>query len=176
MTRSLRFEPMKPRDIDAVRAIDEVAYPNPWSVATWRKELAAADRLHLVALDHDEVVGHAGLLFVLDEVHVTTVATAATREGEGIATALLVRLLDAARQHGAGSATLEVRASDTRPQRLYGRFGFRPAGVRRGYYKDPADDGLVMWLHDLTSDEVAARLAELVPPAERTATATGECA
>jgi ribosomal-protein-alanine N-acetyltransferase len=149
------------RDIDAVRAIDKAAYPNPWSAETWRNELANADRLHLVAVDGDHVVGHAGLLFVLDEVHVTTVATDAAREGEGIATTLLVRLLRDAREHGAESATLEVRAGDARPQRLYARFGFRPAGVRRNYYQEPVDDGLVMWLHDLGGAEVAARLAEL---------------
>lgn len=173
MTTELRLEAMAPRDIDAVRRIDAVAYPNPWSIATWRKELANVERLHLVALDGDDVVGHAGLLFVLDEVHVTTVATRADREGEGIATALLAQLLTSARAHGSTSATLEVRAADIRPQRLYARFGFRPAGVRRDYYHDPADDGIVMWLHDLDSDEVAARLARLVDGSTLT---TGEYA
>jgi len=166
---SLLLAPMAPRDIEAVRAIDEDAYPNPWSVVTWRKELATADRLHLVAVDGDAVVGHAGLLFVLEEVHVTTVATAAGREGEGIATALLVQLLTAAREHGSRAATLEVRAADQRPQRLYGRFGFRPAGMRRNYYQDPPDDGIVMWLHDLDGDAVADRLAELTALSEPTA-------
>lgn len=155
---------MAPRDIEAVRAIDQLAYPNPWSVATWRKELANSDRLHLVALDGDAVIGHAGLLFVLDEVHVTTVATDPTREGQGIATALLVHLLSAARDHGSTAATLEVRSADQRPQRLYARFGFRPAGVRRSYYQEPADDGIVMWLHDLDSPDVADRLSKLGIP------------
>jgi ribosomal-protein-alanine N-acetyltransferase len=173
MSATLRYETMAARDIDAVRAIDEVAYPNPWSVATWRKELAAADRLHLVAVDGHEVVGHAGLLFVLDEAHVTTVATAAAREGQGIATALLIRLLHAARAHGSDSATLEVRAADRRPQRLYARFGFRPAGVRRNYYREPTDDGIVMWLHDLGGAETTDRLDALAVGAPTTA--RGEC-
>ncbi len=173
MTR-IHYALMAPRDIEGVLAIDEVAYPNPWSAATWRKELAAADRLHMVALDGARVVGHAGLLFVLDEVHVTTVATAVEREGEGIATALLVRLLDAARTHGSEAATLEVRAADARPQRLYARFGFRPAGVRRDYYRDPIDDGLVMWLHDLLGNDVAERLATLRTPVAPTPTAVAK--
>jgi ribosomal-protein-alanine N-acetyltransferase len=174
VSAAVRYEAMAPRDIDAVRGIDEVAYPNPWSVATWRKELAAPDRLHLVAIDGDDVIGHAGLLFVLDEAHVTTVATAVARQGEGIATALLLRLLGAAREHGSDSATLEVRAADRRPQRLYGRFGFRPAGLRRNYYRDPTDDGIVMWLHDLGGDETTARLRAL--DADTPMTATGEWA
>lgn len=161
MTPSLRIEPMAGRHIDAVRAIDVVAYPNPWSGSTWRNELAGMDRLHLVAIDDDVLVGHAGLLFVLDETHVTTVAVAAEREGEGIGSALLLALLREARLHGASAATLEVRAARPRPQRLYARFGFRPAGVRRGYYADPADDAIIMWLHDLNDDEAQMRLDEI---------------
>ena len=38
---------------------------------------------------------------------------------------------------------------------------------------DPDDDGIVMWLHDLDGDEVAARLAELADGPPLT---TGECA
>lgn len=160
---ALRLEPMAPRHIDAVRAIDEQVYANPWSVATWRNELGGADRLHLVAIDDEAVVAHAGLLFVLDDAHVTTVAVTPEREGEGIATAMLVHLLEEARRHGSTAATLEVRAADRRPQRLYARFGFRPAGVRKAYYTKPADDGIVMWLTDLQGDEVAERLVALAP-------------
>ena len=168
MTVSL--DPMAPRHIDAVRAIDDLVYPNPWSAATWRKELGGADRHHLVAVDGGEIVGHAGLLFVLDDAHVTTVAVRPDREGEGIATALLVELLSEARRHGSAAATLEVRAADRRPQRLYARFGFAPAGVRRAYYRDPADDGIVMWLTDLQGDEAADRIAAIAAAHPQTAT------
>lgn len=158
---AVTHEPMAPRHIDAVRAIDTEVYANPWSVSTWRNELAGADRCHLVAIADGELVGHAGLLFVLDDAHVTTVAVRPEREGEGIATALMVDLLREARRHGSQAATLEVRAADQRPQRLYARFGFRPAGVRKAYYTDPPDDGIVMWLTDLQTDEVGDRIAEL---------------
>ncbi|MEM7140842.1 MAG: ribosomal protein S18-alanine N-acetyltransferase [Actinomycetota bacterium] len=158
---TLRIEPMAPRHIDAAREIDVVAYPNPWSVTTWRNELASADRHHLVAIDDERLVGHAGLLFVLDEAHVTTVAVASANEGRGIATRMLIDLLTDARRHGSSAATLEVRSADRRPQRLYGRFGFRPVGVRKGYYSTPSDDGIVMWLNDLQHDEVGERIAAI---------------
>ncbi|MDW3220797.1 MAG: ribosomal protein S18-alanine N-acetyltransferase [Acidimicrobiales bacterium] len=158
---ALRIEPMRARHIDAVRAVDEAVYPNPWSVDTWRKELGGADRHHLVVIDDDRLVAHAGLLFVLDEAHVTTVAVLPDRQSEGIATALLLALLTEARRHGSAAATLEVRAADERPQQLYARFGFRPVGARKGYYSDPDDDGIVMWLTDLQSDETASRFAGL---------------
>ena len=154
---AMRIEEMRGRHIDAVRAIDELAYANPWSAVTWRNELAASDRHHLVGIDGDALVGHAGLLFVLDEVHITTVAVVPDRQGEGIASELLIELLAEARRHGSGEATLEVRASHTRTQRLYARFGFQPAGARAGYYRDPEEDAIVMWLHDLCGTEARDR-------------------
>jgi [ribosomal protein S18]-alanine N-acetyltransferase len=161
MTLALRIDPMAGRHINAVCDIDRSAYPNPWSAATWRKELAASDRVHLVAIDDEALVGHAGLLFVLDEAHVTTVAVDPGRQGEGIASRLLVALLGEARGHGSSAATLEVRAAHLRPQRLYGRFGFRPVGLRRAYYSAPVDDAVVMWLHDLCGVEAVARTDEV---------------
>jgi ribosomal-protein-alanine N-acetyltransferase len=161
MTATLRLEPMAGRHIDAVQAIDKVAYPNPWSAVTWRNELAASDRVHMVAINGDTLVGHAGMLFVLDEAHITTVAVDSSREGQGIATRLLVILLEQAHWHGSAAATLEVRASEKRPQRLYSRLGFKPAGVRSGYYKDPVEDAIVMWLHALDGPPALRRMEQV---------------
>jgi ribosomal-protein-alanine N-acetyltransferase len=62
----------------------------------------------------------------------------------GVATALLLELLE--RIDGPDARlTLEVRRSNTPAIALYGRFGFRSAGVRRRYYQDNGEDALIMW-------------------------------
>lgn len=139
---------MKHHDIDSVLVIDEVAYSRPWSAQTWRHELADPQRHHLVATQDAEVIGHAGMLIVVDQAHLTTVAVAPASQGAGVATALVLELLDEARALGIAEATLEVRASDRRAQRMYSRIGFAPAGIRRRYYTDPVDDAIVMWRSD----------------------------
>ncbi len=151
-------EAMAGRHIVAVHAIDKSCYSAPWSSATWRRELADASRNHLIARVGDEVVGHAGSMLVADELHITTVAVHPDHQGGGIATRLVLALLDHAGSTPAAAATLEVRATARRTQRLYGRFGFRPAGIRPGYYRDPTDDAVIMWLHDLGGAESAARI------------------
>jgi len=169
----LVIEKMANRHIDSIRAIDRLCYSSPWSAATWRNELSEATRHHVVGRIDDTIVGHAGLLFVLEEVHVTTVAVHPDHQRARIATRLVSALLDVAVGAGSEAATLEVRASARRAQRLYARFGFRPAGVRRSYYTHPVDDAVVMWLHELQSNEVGVRLATV--RAELTATpSTGE--
>ena len=162
------LEPMAGRHIDAVRSIDEQCYSRPWSAATLRNELGADDRTHVIARIDDRLVAHAGSLRVIDELHITTVAVDPTYEGRGLGTRLCLNLLRAGRDAGATAATLEVRASAHRTQRLYARLGFAPAGVRANYYDKPTDDAVIMWLHDLHSvaaserlDRVEAELAAL---------------
>lgn len=154
----LRIESMAGRHIDAVMAIDALSHSRQWSVAAWRKELAASDRCNLVVVDGDEVVAHAHTLLQLDELHVTNVATHPDHRGRGHATRLLVDLLRAGLADGAEAATLEVRAADRATHRVYGRLGFSPAGIRPGYYSAPTDDAVIMWLHDLASPEAQARI------------------
>ena len=57
---------------------------------------------------------------------------------------LLRAALSLAKERGAQAAVLEVRASNVAAQRLYASFGFAAAGVRRDYYRDPREDGVVM--------------------------------
>ena len=39
--------------------------------------------------------------------------------------------------------------------------GFAPAGVRKGYYRDPVEDALVLWAHDVHTPAYAERLAAI---------------
>jgi ribosomal-protein-alanine N-acetyltransferase len=54
--------------------------------------------------------------------------------------------------------TLEVRMGNQAARALYERFGFAPAGIRKGYYAEVGEDALVMWAHDVDGDDYAARL------------------
>ena len=45
-----------------------------------------------------------------------------------------------------GEVSLEVRKSNLGAQAMYERFGFRPVGVRRGYYVETGEDAIVMWV------------------------------
>lgn len=155
---SIAIEPMAPRHIDAVVALDERRYSRPWSANQWRTELDADDRTHLIARADRVLIGHAGSLRLLDELHITTVAVDAEHTGQGHATRLCIELLRRGIESGATAATLEVRAQAHRTQRLYARLGFAPAGIRARYYDRPTDDAVIMWLHDLDQPAALERL------------------
>jgi ribosomal-protein-alanine N-acetyltransferase len=109
-------------------------------------ELAKPSSLSLGAVDDaGALVGYLVLSRYVDAWHVMNVAVAPERRREGIASALLRALLEATRDDARRGYTLEVRVSNVGAINLYERFGFRPKGVRRGYYTDNREDALIMW-------------------------------
>jgi ribosomal-protein-alanine N-acetyltransferase len=159
---SLAFSPMRRRDLRQVMAIEQVAFPEPWSLTVFTSELALRDgRAYRTARAGRRVVGYFGLMFVDDEAHVTTVAVAPDHQGRGVGKVLMLEVARTALAAGSRHLSLEVAAGNERAQALYRRFGFAPVGVRKGYYQRTGEDALVMWAHDVDSAAYAERLAAI---------------
>ena len=142
---SVRLRPMLSSDLPAVLALEEELFaPDTWTAAMYRDELSRTDtRVYLVADDAGEIVGYAGLIAYDDEAHVSTIAVAASRQGEGIGSRLLDTLLEEADRRSP-VVILEVRADNELAQGLYRRRGFTVIGRRRGYYQPSGADAVVM--------------------------------
>jgi ribosomal-protein-alanine N-acetyltransferase len=142
---TVRLRPMRLADLPAVLALEEELFaPDTWTAAMYRDELSRTDtRFYLVAEDGEELVGYAGLIAYDDEAHVSTVAVAAARQGEGIGARLLDALLAEADRRSP-VVILEVRADNEVAQGLYRRRGFTEIGRRRGYYQPSGADAVVM--------------------------------
>jgi ribosomal-protein-alanine N-acetyltransferase len=157
------IEPMRRRHVNQILTIERASYPKPWSAQVFHEELDQARdgyRYYLVARRGRTVVGYGGLMFAVDEAHVTNLAVHPDHRRDGVATRLLLALADDAIDRGCPAWTLEVRASNVAAQELYRRFGFAPAGVRARYYEG-VEDAIVMWCHDIQSEDYALRLEGL---------------
>lgn len=164
---SLVIEPMSRRHLRDVMPIEQASYPKPWTRSVFEGEIAqvaSGTRFYVIARRGRRLVGYAGLWFVDDpdgsQAHVTNIVVAPAERRAGVGARLMHELASEARRRGCAAWTLEVRASNTGAQDMYRRFGFAPAGVRRRYYEN-TEDAIVMWCHDLGSDEYGARLAAL---------------
>jgi [ribosomal protein S18]-alanine N-acetyltransferase len=158
---AVTVSPMRRRHLRAVLAIEAQVYPRPWSQKLFDDELDRRGRVYLVARVGPTVVGYAGLLMIADDGHVATVAVDPAWQRHGIATRLLAQLVREGRRAGAAQLTLEVRASNAGAQELYRRFGFAPAGARKGYYGDNGEDAIVMWAHDVGGAAYEERLTAI---------------
>jgi ribosomal-protein-alanine N-acetyltransferase len=144
----IAIRPMTVEDVATVVALEAEHQPKPWSEGVFRDELAAPNRVYLVAED-EAIVGFGGVMVIGDEAHVTNLLVNAGRRRRGLGRRLMVGLIRAAVAEGARHLTLEVRTSNQAARRLYAGLGMAPVGVRPGYYD--GDDALIMWAHDIIS-------------------------
>lgn len=136
------------REIEDILRIERLSFTNPWTREMYLSELEHGDvaSFYIVRDASGEPVGFCAVWRVLDELHINNLAVLPERRRGGAASAMLERVLADGAARGAHRATLEVRASNTAALRLYERFGFRVTAVRRGYYTQPEEDALVLWL------------------------------
>jgi ribosomal-protein-alanine N-acetyltransferase len=131
-------------DLPHVIAIERRSFPTPWSLAMFVLELSKASGICLAALDGDELIGYCVCSRYDTVWHLMNIAVDPERRREGIAAALLARLFEEADRPGE-QYTLEVRPSNAGAISLYEAFGFKRAGLRKGYYHDNKEDALIMW-------------------------------
>jgi ribosomal-protein-alanine N-acetyltransferase len=158
----VRIMPMRRRHLRAVMRIEDQVYPRPWSLAVFHGEINARDgsRLYVVAKVDGAVVGYAGVLYQLEDGHITNVAVDPAHHRHKIGARLLLTLARQARRAGSKNLTLEVRVSNRGAQALYTSFGFAPVGMRQRYYEG-VEDAIVMWADSINSPAYAQRLDDI---------------
>jgi ribosomal-protein-alanine N-acetyltransferase len=146
MTR-VELRRLEMRDLNAIERIERASYPTPWSRSMFASELAKPSSICLGAFDLEtlELVGYLVISRYVDAWHVMNVAVASDHRRRGIATTMMERLFEVTAGRGRRGYTLEVRVSNVGAVALYERLGFKPRGVRRGYYTDNREDALIMW-------------------------------
>jgi len=139
--------PMTGEDIQAVYDIESKSFKTPWSLESFTSEIYDNNMAkYLVAKIGDEIVGYGGMWIIMDEGHITNIAVDPEHRGKGIGDALVQSIIKTARENDVERMTLEVRPTNWTALNLYKKYGFKEAGVRKGYYEDTGEDALIMWL------------------------------
>ena len=137
--------PVAAADREAVLALEASCFPSAWGPAALDEMFdSPVSRVHVARLPPNGVVAFCASWIIEEELHINWLAVDPSFRRRGIAQALLRETL---RDTGARRATLEVRRSNHPAVALYGKLGFRVTAVRPRYYKNPEEDGLILWLN-----------------------------
>ena len=144
---TIQLRRLRMGDLAAIETIERKSYPTPWSRSMFAGELAKPSSFSLGAFDPDsgELLGYLIISRYVDAWHVMNLAVAPKHRRKRIAAGLLERLFEVTAGEGRRGYTLEVRVSNDVAIKLYEQAGFKPRGVRRGYYTDNREDALIMW-------------------------------
>lgn len=139
------LRPMDETDLESVLAIENEAYPYPWSGPIF------LDCLHVGyccwVIERGSALLAYGIMSVgAGECHVLNLCVNPQFQGMGYGRAMLEHLLEIAISHHAETAFLEVRPTNFSAMSLYMNAGFNEVGVRRNYYpaKCGREDAIIL--------------------------------
>jgi len=135
------------RDLPRIIEIERLAFPSPWTLASFERELTLPFSRIMVALPAEsrEIAGFLCRWLIADECHILNIAVYPDSRRLGIGSVLMGESINEARSAGAGVVTLEVRRSNLAARQLYRKFEFEERRLRRHYY-GPGEDAIIMEL------------------------------
>ena len=134
---------LKSEDLADVAEIERLCFGEPWSEKSL--ELLLRDgNFGVAAIEKGRAVGYVGVISAPPEGEITNVATHPDFRRSGIGEGILDALKREANARGIESLYLEVRRSNAPARGLYEKMGFRVVGERKGFYKNPKEDAVLM--------------------------------
>ena len=135
---------MNESHVAQVAVLEKMCFSDPWSENSVASELNNPLSLWLVAEENQTVCGYIGSQTVLDETDMMNIAVHPECRRRGIAAALIAELVHQLRERGSHILRLEVRESNAPAIALYEAMGFTRLGLRKNYYRNPKENGLIL--------------------------------
>lgn len=152
LSDGLRLRPAVVGDAEAIRALQNRCFPDPWSRADIGAQLALSGAVAVVAEIESgeaqntaqnlvenvgkpaEILGYAFGQCVVDEVELRSIAIMPEWRRQGLGQDVLAAFLEIGRDIGGRYVFLEVAADNSAAIAFYFSFGFSCIGKRTGYY------------------------------------------
>lgn len=130
--------------IRQIAELEKSCIPDGWSENAFEQALGNPNALIFAAVCGGEVVGFLNGSYVLDEAELLNIAVSEKFRKSGIAGMLVTAFEDELRKHGVKTVYLEVRESNAPARKLYEKHGFTQNGLRKNYYRSPAENAVLM--------------------------------
>lgn len=133
---NVSFRIFDKQDIDAVLAIEQLAYEIPWNRAQFSQSLVNPNTLAHLILKENQIVGYSVALQTPDFTDLLNICIHPKFQHQGLGGQLFDYLLS---ESGARSIFIEVRASNRNALFFYKKLGFELINIRKKYYSDGED-------------------------------------
>jgi ribosomal-protein-alanine N-acetyltransferase len=127
-----------------IAEIEKICIPGGWSEKSLAQAAKGENSIFLGAVYGGRIIGFINGSFVLDEAEIMNVAVLPEYRKQGIASGLIEDFCRSALEKQIKTIFLEVREKNLPAAALYEKEGFCRCGVRKNYYKDPCDNGVIM--------------------------------
>ena len=124
--------------------IDSISFSESWSEKSYLE--MAENKIYSFFKEevNDKIAGFIVLMDVVDAAEIIRVAVLPEYREMGIGTKLIEKAVEEIMKKGMKNIFLEVRESNSNAIKLYNKSGFEECGVRKNYYSNPKENGIIM--------------------------------
>ncbi len=124
--------------------IDSISFSESWSEKSYLE--MAENKIYSFFKEevNDKIAGFIVLMDVVDAAEIIRVAVLPEYREMGIGTKLIEKAVEEIMKKGMENIFLEVRESNSNAIKLYNKSGFEECGVRKNYYSNPKENGIIM--------------------------------
>ena len=146
---------MTSHDLTEICALERLIFADPWPESAIGEVIVDNKWGGLVAELDGRIIGYACFRVIDGEAHLANLAVDPAYRRKSVAKQLLDRILQQVSDNNCGLILLEVRQSNEAARRFYEKAGFAELYRKPSYYKEPAEDAVVMmrWLKTTLDDE-----------------------
>lgn len=140
----LAIRKMKEADIPEIARLEKEIFSDSWSEKAIKETFDQQQTLVLVAYEDKQLIGYLILYFVLEEGEIARIAVISDHRRQGVGARMLLELEDLCEDNGITKLLLDVRESNKAAISFYTSYGFVQDGIRRNFYTNPQEDGILM--------------------------------
>ena len=130
--------------VAAVAEIERNTFSEPWSENSLMLLCTEEYPSFVLTDEGGDVLGYISSARALDELQMINLAVRSDCRGKGFAKLLLSSLDEFCREEKIESISLEVRQSNVAAISLYEKQGYQAVGQRRGFYRLPTENAVIM--------------------------------
>ncbi len=140
----MEFRKSVPADASGISMLEEQIFPDPWSYRDIQDTICTEGSMCFTAVDGEKVIAYVIGRLIPPEGEIYRIAVIPEKRQRGIGYRLLDYAVKTSRGKGLERLFLEVRSRNIPAIKLYTAYGFTRIGMRKNYYRDPADDAVIM--------------------------------
>ena len=140
---------METADLEQVADLEKNCFSEPWSYGILEAGIHSPYDVYYVWEQDQRILGYCNLRFLAGEGEIQRIAVLPRYRRLGLARKMMDAMVEYVKNQRASVISLEVRESNRPARSLYESYGFRAEAVRKGYYRNPSEDAVIMWKRDV---------------------------
>lgn len=140
----LSLREMKIQDSGQIAELEQEIFTDAWTQTGIEETFAQAHSVIVVAEEESKIQGYCILYVVLDEAEIARIGVTERVRHSGVGSLILQFGEKICKEKGTERLLLDVREGNLPARKLYEKHGFLVDGVRKNFYDNPKEDGVLM--------------------------------